>query len=294
MNDLDLVVCDLHPRSGGGVDVVRASKSIRPGVPVLALMGRSASSSPLTLLRSSPDATLIEPFGRADLLARVELLVWRSSRGGGAARGAHTVLAIGAHPDDVEIGVGGTLLRHAAAGDRIIHLLMTDGEAGGDKRERVAEAERAAKYLNATLVRTGLPDTFLSEARRAVLVMEDVVAYYHPTVVYVHTCHDSHQDHRGTYNAAVVAAREVPDVYCYQSPSSTVEFAPNRFTDVGQYLDRKVEMIHIFQSQARIRDYLAEDVIRATARYWGRHAGHRVVEPLEVVRQVETRCFASS
>jgi LmbE family N-acetylglucosaminyl deacetylase len=294
MNELDLVVCDLHPRSPGGVDVVRASKTIRPGVPVLALVGRSNTFPPLGLLRGNPDATLLEPFGRADLLSRVELLVWRNGRGRGGEGGEHTVLAIGAHPDDVEIGVGGTLLRHAAAGDRIIHLLMTDGEAGGDKRERVAEAEHAAKYLNATLVRTGLPDTFLSEARRAVLVMEDVVAYYNPTVVYVHSCHDSHQDHRGTYNAALVATREVPDVYCYQSPSSTVEFAPNRFTDVGPHLDGKVEMIRIFQSQARIRDYLAEDVIRATARYWGRHAGHRVVEPLEVIRQVATECFASS
>ncbi|HVE67454.1 MAG TPA: PIG-L family deacetylase, partial [Solirubrobacteraceae bacterium] len=245
MSDLDLVVCDPSPtaKTGSGVDIVRASKSIRPTVPVLAIVGRSNISPPLGLLRGSPDATLIEPIGRAALLSRVGLLVWRNGSGGGRGGGEHTVLAIGAHPDDVEIGVGGTLLRHAAAGDRIILLLMTDGEAGGNKRQRVAEAEHAAEYLNATLVRTGLPDTFLSEARRAVLVMEDVVAHYHPTVVYVHSCHDSHQDHRGTYNAAVVAAREVPEVYCYQSPSSTVEFAPNRFTDVGPHLDAKVEMI---------------------------------------------------
>jgi LmbE family N-acetylglucosaminyl deacetylase len=211
--------------------------------------------------------------------------------GSGAAR---TVLAIGAHPDDVEIGVGATLLQHAAAGDRIVHLLMTDGEVGGDATQRVAEATESARRMNATLLRARMPDAYLSEARSTVSLIERAVAEFSPTVVYVHSANDSHQDHRYTHSAAMVATREVCDVYCYQSPSSTVAFAPNRFVDVGEYLDDKVALLRSFASQSGIRDYLAEDVIRSTARYWGRHAGHRLVEPFEVVRQVAVGCFAFS
>jgi hypothetical protein len=65
-----------------------------------------------------------------------------------------------------------------------------------------------------------------------------------------------------------------------------VDFRPTRFVDIERHLERKIEILKLYHSQARIRLYLADDLIRATARYWGRFAGHRIVEPLEVVRQL--------
>jgi len=289
LHDLGLVVHDMHPELGE--DVLRASRTLRPTVPVLLLFDDLQPAPPYVL---APDAgeILRKPFGAAELLSRVDGLVGANRH---STRGqSRTVLAIGAHPDDVEIGVGGTLLMHAAAGDRIIQLLMTDGEGGGDPEQRIEEAARAARHVRATLLRARMPDAYLSEARSTIAVIERAVAEYTPSVVYVHSASDSHQDHRYTHSAAMVASREVCDVYCYQSPSSTVAFAPNRFVDVGPFIDEKVAMLHAFESQHLIRDYLAEDVIRSTARYWGRHAGHRMVEPFEVVRQVAVGCFAYS
>ena len=73
-----------------------------------------------------------------------------------------SVLAIGAHPDDVELGCGGALLAHVAAGDTVTVLVMTGGENGpGDEPQvdgRRAEQERAAATLGATLVWGGLRD----------------------------------------------------------------------------------------------------------------------------------------
>lgn len=293
LQKLDVIVCDVHPASPDQMALLQRCIAAHPDVPVL-FLADAPGSAPHHALAPSPKThdTLLNPFGPAKLVTRVRRLVAMGRRTGGWM--SRTILAIGAHPDDIEIGVGATLLRHAAANDRIVHLLMTDGEAGGIKEERVAEAEHSAGYLSATLVRAGLPDAFLSETRSTVAVIEQAVAAYHPAVVYVHSAHDAHPDHRFTHHAATVAAREIPEVYCYQSPSSTVAFAPNRFVEIGDYLDRKVEMLRVYQSQVRIREYLTEEVIRATARYWGRHAGHRVVEPLEVVRQVTSTCFASS
>jgi LmbE family N-acetylglucosaminyl deacetylase len=263
---------------------------LRPTVPLLLLLDEQVPALPY-VREGTVNDTLRKPFGRRELLERVEGLVGVPPAG---RRGrSKTVLAIGAHPDDVEIGVGGTLLQHAAAGDRIIHLLMTDGEVGGDPELRVAEAADAARRMNATLLRARMPDAYLSEARGTISVIESAVEEFSPSVAYVHSINDAHQDHRYTHSAAMVATRDVRDVYCYQSPSATIGFAPNRFVDVGAYLDEKVALLRSFGSQSSVRPYLADDVIRSTARYWGRHAGHRLVEPLEVVRQV-AGCFAFS
>ena len=73
--------------------------------------------------------------------------------------------------------------------------------------------------------------------------------------------------------ASLVAARDVPNVYCYQSPSSTVEFRPNRFVDITDYKKAKLQAIGAYRSQVDRMASLQDDVIVATARYWGRYAG---------------------
>ena len=103
--------------------------------------------------------------------------------------------------------------------------------------------------------------------------------------VYTHTIHDVHQDHRNVHSATLVAARGVPQVYCYQAPSTTVDFHPTRFVAIDEYLERKIEVIQAYASQVKVRDYLDEELLRATARYWARFSQARYVEPLEVVRE---------
>ena len=89
------------------------------------------------------------------------------------------------------------------------------------------------------------------------------------------------------HNATLVAARGLPRVYCYQAPSTTVDFRPTRFVAIDEFVDRKIEAIAAFGSQTAIRAYLDEELLRATARYWARFAQSRYVEPLEVVREAE-------
>jgi hypothetical protein len=94
-----------------------------------------------------------------------------------------------------------------------------------------------------------------------------------------------HQDHRNTHQATLVAVRQVGRVYCFQSPSATVDFRPTRFVAIDAQLDRKLLAIDAFGSQVEIRAYLEPDLIEATARYWSRYCDGRYAEPFEVVRE---------
>ena len=76
----------------------------------------------------------------------------------------------------------------------------------------------------------------------------------------------------------------VDSLFCYQSPSATTTFDPNTYVDIGRFIKQKLNVISSYKSQTEKCDYLEPELIRATSKYWGRYAGHRLVEPLEVIR----------
>ena len=98
---------------------------------------------------------------------------------------------------------------------------------------------------------------------------------------------DQHQDHRAAANGTLIACRAVPSLLCYQSPSTTLDFRPSKYVDVTATMDGKLDLIRSFATQTDKCAYLESDLVVSTARYWGRYAGYKLVEPLEVVRSVE-------
>ena len=72
----------------------------------------------------------------------------------------------------------------------------------------------------------------------------------------------------------------MPNVYCYQTPSSTVEFKPHRFVDITHYIEKKIDLIGAYKSQVDRMESIQPDVILSTARYWGRFAGYVLAEPM--------------
>ncbi|WP_200799981.1 PIG-L deacetylase family protein [Jatrophihabitans endophyticus] len=197
------------------------------------------------------------------------------------------VLAIGAHPDDVEIGCGGTLLDHRRRGDRVSILTLSRGAVGGDQRQRLDEATATADAIGAQLLFGDLPDTEIDDGIDTIRMIERVVRTVDPTVVYVHSRHDNHQDHRAVSTATTSATRGVRRVFAYQSPSATNDFLPTQFVNVDATVHRKVEVLELFASQDG-RSYLEPELVTASARYWARHlaANARYAEPFEVIRSV--------
>jgi LmbE family N-acetylglucosaminyl deacetylase/CheY-like chemotaxis protein len=278
----DVVVTDIELPGLDGLALAELARTA-PGAPaVLVMTAHERFDYAVSALRHGAAGFLTKPVDLGELRAKVtELLA--AARAREAAR--PVVLAIGAHPDDVEIGCGGTLLRHAAAGDRTTILTLTGGEHGGDVGARADESRAAAALLGAELVHLELPDTVLSEGPQTISAIEAVIAIVRPTIVYTHTIRDNHQDHRATNRATMIAARGVPNVLCYQAPSTVIDFTPTHFVDVTEFIDAKLAALRAFASQHAVRVYLADDMTLATARYWSRFAGGiGYVEPLEVVR----------
>jgi LmbE family N-acetylglucosaminyl deacetylase len=250
-----------------------------PNLAAIVLASAPSVDIAVGALRARVDDLLIKPLISEHLLARASIVTTRAG-----SLPHERVLAVGAHPDDVEIGAGGTLLAHRASGDSVTILTLSGGSRGGDAAVRRREAEAAAAILRARLLMEDLEDTGIREGDPTTSIIERVVAEVRPTIVYTHSANDIHQDHRNTHAATMVAARSVPYVLCFQSPSATIAFRPSRFVSIEHTLDRKLDAIAAFASQASSREYLDDSLLRASARYWARFGGGTAVEPFEVVR----------
>jgi LmbE family N-acetylglucosaminyl deacetylase/CheY-like chemotaxis protein len=280
----DVVVTDIEMPGASGIDLLTDRRAKLPGVPVLVMTAHVSVDYAVSALRAQADEFLTKPLDSTQLVESVTRLA-AEARSRKPERQAAAVLAVGAHPDDVEIGAGGILAAHAAAGDSVTILTLSRGARGGDADSRQYESIAAAEMLGARLFLKDLVDTEISSSGQTVRLVEEVVREVQPSIVYTHSAHDRHQDHRAVNEATVVATRSVPTVACYQSPSATIDFRPTRFVRIDDFLERKFELLACFDSQTASRDYLARDFVTATARYWTRFGGGRAVEPLEIVRE---------
>lgn len=278
----DLLVSDVELPHRSGIAVLKASKDLFPDTPALILTAHKCVETTVDALRAHANDVLFKPFEPSSLIEKADTLL-RAPR---ATRQRQSILAIGAHFDDVEIGCGGSLLRHASQGDNIVSLVLTNGSKGGESAQRRKESETACKRINAELICGGLHDTYMTDGPETIAVITDAIERLKPDIVYTHSHNDVHQDHRATHRASVIAARNVSNVFCYESPSTTTDFSPSRFIDVDRHMEDKVSLLATYESQSN-RPYLAEDVIRSTARYWGRFSRYGMVEALEVIRASE-------
>jgi LmbE family N-acetylglucosaminyl deacetylase/CheY-like chemotaxis protein len=278
----DLVLTDVEMPGMTGLELLESLRQADPYLPVAIMTAHATVDRAVSALRNRADDFREKPVRPDDLLALASGLVAK----GRAARAARreVVLAIGAHPDDVEIGASGALVAHRDLGHDVAILTLCRGARGGAEDTRAAESESAARVIGAQLYLEDLADTKINEGDPTITIVSRVVAEVRPTVIYTHSIHDVHQDHRNTHRAVMVAAREVGRVFCFQSPSATVDFRPTRFISIDSYLDAKLRAIGAFSSQTAVRAYLEPDLIESTARYWSRFAEGRYAEAFEVIR----------
>ncbi len=198
------------------------------------------------------------------------------------------VVAIGAHPDDIEIGSGGTIALHTERGDSVTFIILTGGGAVIDEEIRREEAKEAAAVLGVTDVRIiGFSDTEIPYNSEAIQAVEEILAEVNPDRVYIHSQEDTHQDHRKAALGAVAATRLHDMVLAYESPSTRSSFTPQYYIPFPkQILRRKLEAIRSHRSQKK-KKYLEADAMEGLARYRGRQANVKYAESFHVVRAVE-------
>ena len=182
------------------------------------------------------------------------------------------ILALGCHPDDIEFGCGGTLIKYARAGHEVFLMVMTEGQEGGEGEIRRQEQEAAAELLQCErLFWGGYVDTEIPVSQKIIQRIEDVIAEVDPAFIFVHHGDDTHQDHRNLAAATITATRYTRNVLFYEGPT-TQNFTPTVFVDIGDVLDEKIDALKAHASQVsktNIGDLSVLDLARAAALFRG-------------------------
>lgn len=183
------------------------------------------------------------------------------------------ILAIGAHPDDIEAGCAGTLAKYARNGHDVYLLVMTEGGMGGESAIRKREQTRSAKILKpCKVIWGGYKDTLLSpHMNQMVHEIEAVLKEIAPDFIFVHYEEDTHQDHRALAKATISATRYIQNVLFYEGPT-TQNFSPAVFVDIRETLDMKLATLLAHHSQVQktnIEGLAITDIVRSTAVFRG-------------------------
>ncbi|MFB0520774.1 MAG: PIG-L deacetylase family protein [Desulfatiglandales bacterium] len=183
------------------------------------------------------------------------------------------ILAIGAHPDDIEVGCAGTLIKYAQKGHDIFLLLISKGEMGGEAEIRYKEQMKAADIIDAKDVFWGgFRDTeLLDKGNEIIHTVEGYIKKTQPNFIFVNFFDDTHQDHRTVNRSVLSAARYVRNVMLYEVPT-TNNFTPNIFVDIRSVLDLKLEALKAHASQVmktNIQDLSVIDIARSSAHFRG-------------------------
>lgn len=198
------------------------------------------------------------------------------------------ILAIGAHPDDIEIGCGGTLAKYASYGHHIYLFIATCGGAGGDCTLRENEQQEAADILGAKqLFWGGYRDTEIEVHKNTILKMEEIIKTVRPDNIFINYHDDTHQDHRHIAAITNSATRYIRNVLYYETPT-TQNFQPNVFVDIGKkFLDRKVRSLEAHSSQVdrtNIQGLSILEVAKSAANFRGVQARVAYAEAFQSLR----------
>jgi LmbE family N-acetylglucosaminyl deacetylase len=198
------------------------------------------------------------------------------------------ILAIGAHPDDIEYGCGGTLLKMAAQKrSNIFFFVATHGEFGGETEVRIKEQEKAAAMLGVKEIYWGgFMDTKLTVDRELIGKLEEVIKECNPQVILVNYPDDIHQDHRYLAESTVVASRYCRKVLFYEGYTSR-NYEPHLFVDIGDALEEKVRLLKCHKSQVEREYPTSLDMVestRAVANFRGFQAKVKYAEGFGALR----------
>ncbi|MBI4348806.1 MAG: PIG-L family deacetylase [Elusimicrobia bacterium] len=198
-----------------------------------------------------------------------------------------TVLALGAHPDDLELGIGGTLASLALAGAKVVGAVVS---VPNQHETRRAEAQTAAEIVGMSELRFLLDNGVRIEDLKAyelVELIERLIRDSGPALMLSHGTSDFHRDHVLVHNACVEASRVAFFDFFTYFPTMTrpvaVDFFPRVYVDISHTIETKMRAIDAYPSQFQRRE-LETEFCRAQAREHGRRVGVQYAEAMQVVR----------
>lgn len=238
-----------------------------------------------------------------------------------------TVLAIAAHPDDIEMSCAGTLIKLKNEGHRIVLVDCTLGELGsrGSVETRKAETVMAniAMGINER-VNLKMEDGNIIIGKENILKTIEVIRKYQPQVILFPQEHERHPDHENVHSLVRKAVfqsglskietkeeNEVqkphrPDkMYCFMQ---TYEFSPDFYVDVSDVFEQKVKSIEAYSSQVHLKSAGVEinnepttfiskpefmEFLEARARYFGGKIGVKYAEAFYSIEPIGLKCLSN-
>jgi LmbE family N-acetylglucosaminyl deacetylase len=197
------------------------------------------------------------------------------------------ILAVGAHPDDIELGCGGTIRAASKLGKKVIAAFMTKGEQSGNPEVRPKESIEALGLLGIKDVYFGdFPDTEIPCSRQAIDFLESLFEANKPEAILTHTVNDMHQDHRQVGWISISAFRNAPKVLAYETPRVTPAFSPSYFVEITDCINDKWTALKCHYSQ-KTKRYITYEAMVNLASFRGNQVSVPAAEAFELVRYVE-------
>lgn len=211
------------------------------------------------------------------------------------------ILAFGAHADDVEIGMGGTLAKYAQLGKKIVICDLTKAEmsSNGTVEQRIEEAKRAADILGVQRISLNLPDRGLYMKDEYIKEIITIIRKYKPTLVFVPYVVDRHPDHgnaarlveEAVFSAGVrkvmknepFDAHHIQNLYYYMINGF---HKPDFVIDISEYMNQKKDSLQAYQSQFIKSDNTVDtplvngyiETVEAREKMFGKEVGVKYAE----------------
>lgn len=219
-------------------------------------------------------------------------------------------MCIGAHPDDVEIGMGATVAKMVREGSKVVIVDLTNGEPTpyGTPEKRAQESARAAEILGARRVTLSQRNRYLFDTVEARTELAELMREYRPRTVFIPYAHDSHPDHIAASQIAVAARfyskftnTEMsgdpffPErIYRYMAVHMRIVAEPSFIIDVTQDLPTKLEALAAYESQFSANPTNAGiiELMAGQAAMWGALGRVSAGEPFFALEPVTLRSVA--
>ena len=209
------------------------------------------------------------------------------------------ILAFGAHSDDLEIGMGGSIAKYKQEGKEVIGVIFSSGEKSSPwlkekelVESRREEAKKIGEFIGCTeTIFLGLHDMKLTqeiEKPKVKQAIKNIINHFKPSSIFIHSKNDAHKDHKAVNKVVFEVLEELDtdkkiNVYVFEVWNVLNETKPRMYVDVSDTFGKKIEAMKKFKSQkVFIWTLMPPVIIRAIV--CGFHAKCRYAERFYKIR----------
>lgn len=200
------------------------------------------------------------------------------------------VLAIGAHPDDIEPQIGGTIAKIVKENGKVLNVVVTDTGTGANIEDRNYEGKQAAKILGASFLSLGIPQLEKPHFRELVNSFDNLISIEKPDLIFSVNSADSHQDHKDVAQAIEASCRKntISVIECNQALPGGIHCPDlNYFVDISKEHEIKIKSLKAYSSQIEKYGTFWIEAIESRDKLWGFNIGSKFAEACKIKKLIK-------